>query len=188
MKTLTKILALSSMAAGALLLSTTANAALFYCPENTNPTYMTIDTGGAGGSATCAFSGDGNDATEPFFDDFDLLWKIDFDDGPSGPGPNPFVDFGGDLGTSGTFILVEGLNDHLLVFKFGGGQTNPNLFAFAIDGITSGSWSITDPEPTNGLSHVAIYGAPVDVPEPATLALLGLGLVGFGLSRRRKTV
>lgn len=187
MKTLTKILAFGSMAAGALLLSATANAALFYCDENTDPTFMTIDTGDGPGTAACAHTADGNDATDPFFNDYVLLWKDDFADGESGPGPDPFIDFTGQLDTSGTFVLVEGLNDHLLVFKFGSGRTDPNLFAFEIDGITSGSWSLTDPPPTNGLSHVAIYGAPVDVPEPATLALLGLGLVGFGLSRRRKT-
>lgn len=38
-----------------------------------------------------------------------------------------------------------------------------------------------------GLSHVSIFGGGgTTVPEPTTLALLGLGLAGLGLSRRRK--
>ena len=48
------------------------------------------------------------------------------------------------------------------------------------------------PHPTAsalGLSHLSVYSAdtvPVVVPLPATLALLGLGALGLGFSRRRK--
>jgi hypothetical protein len=40
--------------------------------------------------------------------------------------------------------------------------------------------------PGNGsISHVSLFGG-TRVPEPGTMALLGLGLIGFGLARRRK--
>jgi len=37
-----------------------------------------------------------------------------------------------------------------------------------------------------GLDHVRITESAPSVPEPATLALLGLGLLGFGLTRRKR--
>ncbi len=49
--------------------------------------------------------------------------------------------------------------------------------------------SCTGFEPTGNcadISHFGIYAKNARVPEPGTIALFGLGLIGFGLARRRK--
>lgn len=72
-----------------------------------------------------------------------------------------------------------------LGFKFGGSNDPDNWFVYEINPNTSqGTWAYSGSG--DGLSNISVYGKnPVAVPEPGTLALLGLGVFGLALSRRK---
>ncbi|MGV3654943.1 MAG: PEP-CTERM sorting domain-containing protein [Noviherbaspirillum sp.] len=72
-------------------------------------------------------------------------------------------------------------------FKSGNGQMDPDWAIFELaDNTMGGTWAIS----SQALSHAILYGfgtPPVQVPEPGTLGLMGLGfLAALGLRRRRK--
>ena len=98
--------------------------------------------------------------------------------------------------TTGSWSFTGSGTTSFLYFHFGNGNgaaaNNPDYFVFQLTtptGAASGTWTAGGTGADwNGMSNIAVAyrGTTTRVPEPTTLALLGLGLIGLTVVRRRR--
>jgi hypothetical protein len=180
-----KMISTAALTLTAAFLAMPASAVPVLC-EDTSRNHMYIDSAYV---SSCVDAGVGNVNGNPGTDSF-LLANPDLD--YTGIGSASFLQ----IGSFGTFSFNSNLwddwNSISLGFKFGtGGQNRPDQwFVYELDqGVSSGWWNFVNVfNRGGGLSHIQIYGVggSRSVPEPGTLSLIGLGLVGAALARRRK--
>lgn len=88
----------------------------------------------------------------------------------------------------GTFTLTGfDLNQPLYIgFHFGNGGDAPDSFIVQLSALSGTFYFVNDTGTGMGLSNLYVFGSRGSVPEPGTLALLGVGLAGLALIRRRR--
>jgi hypothetical protein len=174
-------IASAAVALTAWLYASVASAAPVYC-QDMSKNYVNVDSAYV---STCLDAGVGNLNGNPSTDDYLL---------GGGTGTNIGAALYTQAGNVGTFTLDASVwdswNDISLGFKFGtGGQPDEWFVYDLIHGVTTGSWEFINVfGKGGGLSHTILYGTErtTRVPEPATLGLFGLGLLGTALVSRRK--
>lgn len=117
-------------------------------------------------------------------------WEINTSLFPSIDGTEFLIVFDDAEGTSGTWTYTQGLDDPVVTFFVAkGGQIGFNLFSNT-GALNTDTWftPMNDNGKNAGLSHLTFYdtGTPGQVPLPGTLLLLGAGLLGIGMVRRRR--
>ena len=163
----------------------TATACTILAPlngsQNDNPMPGVVNTESFFGITDWEFDGKWNSSDTGFVDTSDLF---DF--------------YGGGASGSFTYTGSDSIEDIMFIFKDGAGTNLVGYLVTADDGtyntpFTKLPFPLTGGSTVKNVSHISVYyrdgdggTPPSQIPEPGTLLLLGAGLAGLGLARRRK--
>lgn len=184
MNRLIRTLLHTAMMAALLTLTGVAHATIFLTPANTLP--------GLYGPSNCEPS-----CVETTFStsNLDLLYKASPSDAEEGSFAGSYATQFLDTPTdpSGALITYTGgssivCGECYLAIK--DGRQTPGYYFYDLsswNGTESISLSNFWPE-QGAISHVSIWGKTASVPEPATMGLFGLGLMGVAAMRRKRTI
>ncbi|NEX63533.1 PEP-CTERM sorting domain-containing protein [Noviherbaspirillum galbum] len=174
-----------------------ANAALVSCPSSfvTDPTAKVEDSTGTHTAASaCQYLTPADSSNVASISNINAAGFFGHSDW-TGNGSNLQIEAASSAGTWAITGANFAANDYIIVFKDG---SDTNLVAFLLNELySSGTWTtpftsaifnFNGNSQSHNVSHytIAQRSNPSRVPEPAPLALLGLGALAFTMARRRK--
>ena len=197
--TILKSLKIVTAAAVVALAASNASAVDIACGTNPSINHMLVDDSQV---SACLASGVGNISgnpsggnADPFLTGVGSEYELASKTGEGEDNPfNLAYTQDGDTGTwSFDASAWDAYTDLAIGFKFGTGNQPDEWFVYSVATlVASGDWEFVNVFGTGGgLSHMNLYGIagefpPGQVPEPAGLALLGIGALGLALAGKRR--
>jgi hypothetical protein len=178
----------AALALAAALYMAPAGAVSILC-EDPNQNHMLVDSSIVQSCIDAGVGNIGNGQNDDFLNAGNTGWTD-----ITSQFTSSFTQSQGANTTTGTFSFDSSIwntyGEIAIGFKFGTGNQPDEWFVYLLqDLVSSGDWTFVNVfGKGGGLSHLTFYAGEgtTTVPEPATLTLLGLGLLSLGFVRRKK--